>query len=58
MTTYTEKRFFKWYEDEISVSLRAKSGSYGGGSEVFILYTPERISKEQQRDKTSDRDRE
>ena len=35
--TLTEKRFFKWYVDDISVSLRAKSGSYGGGSEVFII---------------------
>ena len=37
MKTFTEKRFFEWHEDEISVSLRAKSGSYGGGSEVFVL---------------------
>ena len=37
--TYTEKRFFKWVEDEVSVSLRACSGSYGGGSEVFIVVT-------------------
>lgn len=29
--TYTEVRFFKWKEDEISVSLRASSASYGGG---------------------------
>ena len=35
--TYTEKRFFKWVEDEVAVSLRACSGSYGGGSEVFIV---------------------
>jgi len=28
--TLTEKRFFKWYVDDIAVSLRAKSGSYGG----------------------------
>ena len=34
---YAEKRFFKWQEDEIAVSLRAKSGSYGGGSEVLIV---------------------
>ena len=34
--TLTEKRFFKWYVDDISVSLRAKSGSMGG-SEVFII---------------------
>lgn len=30
-TTFTEKRFFEWYEDDVSVTLRAKSGSYGGG---------------------------
>lgn len=35
--TYTEKRFFKWYEDEVSVTLRNKSGSYGGGSEVLVV---------------------
>ena len=29
--TYTEKRFFEWHEDEVSVTLRNKSGSYGGG---------------------------
>ena len=28
--TVTEKRFFEWHEDEISVTLRNKSGSYGG----------------------------
>lgn len=35
--TYTEKRFFEWHEDDVSVTLRAKSGSYGGGSEVFVI---------------------
>ena len=35
--TLTEKRFFKWCVDDISVSLRAKSGSYGGGSEVIVI---------------------
>lgn len=35
--TLTEKRFFEWYVDDISVSLRARSGSYGGGSEVLII---------------------
>ena len=39
MTTYTEKRFFEWHEDEVSVTLRNKSGSYGGGSEVLIVQT-------------------
>ena len=37
MKTYAEKRFFKWVEDDVSVSLRASSGSYGGGSEVLVL---------------------
>ena len=37
MKTYTEKRFFEWHEDDVSVTLRAKFGSYGGGSEVFIV---------------------
>ena len=36
-TTLTEKRFFEWHEDEVSVTLRNKSGSYGGGSEVLVI---------------------
>ena len=38
--TYTEKRFFEWHEDDISVTLREKSGSYGGGvgSVCYLLY--------------------
>ena len=39
MKTYTEKRFFEWHEDNVSVTLRNKSGSYGGGSEVFVVET-------------------
>lgn len=31
MKTYAEVRFFKWQEADTSVSLRAKSGSCGGG---------------------------
>lgn len=31
MKTYTEKRFFEYHEDDISVTLREKSGTYGGG---------------------------
>lgn len=31
MTTFSEVRFFKWQDNDKSVSLRAKSGSYGGG---------------------------
>lgn len=37
MKTFTEKRFFEWHEDDISVTLRAKSGSYGGGSETLVI---------------------
>lgn len=29
--TVTEKRFYEWYEDDVSVTLRHRSGSYGGG---------------------------
>lgn len=35
--TLVEKRFFEWHEDEVSVTLRNKSGSYGGGSEVLVI---------------------
>lgn len=40
MTTLTEKRFFEWLEDDVSVTLRNKSGSYGGGqrSSHYLLY--------------------
>lgn len=27
---YVEKRFFEWYEDEVSVTLRSVGASYGG----------------------------
>ena len=37
MKTFTEKRFYQWYQDEVSVTLRSCSGSYGGGSEVLVL---------------------
>ena len=37
MICYAEKRFFEWYEDDQSVSLRASGGSYGGGSEVLVI---------------------
>ncbi|MBQ1294794.1 MAG: hypothetical protein IIY21_12200 [Clostridiales bacterium] len=38
--TLTEKRFFKWEEDDISVTLRECSASYGGGqrSVGHLLY--------------------
>ena len=31
ITTLTEKRFFEWHEDDTAVTIRNKSGSYGGG---------------------------
>ena len=34
-TTLTEKRFFEWHEDEVSVTLRNKGGSYGGGQKCL-----------------------
>lgn len=37
MKTLTKKRFFEWHEDDIAVTLRNHSGSYGGGSEVFVI---------------------
>lgn len=43
MKTLTEKRFFEWHEDDVSVTLRNKSGSYGGGSEVFVIYRSNKI---------------
>ena len=39
MKTLTEKRFFEWHEDEVAVTLRNKGGSYGGGSEVLVIYS-------------------
>lgn len=37
MVTFTEKRFFEWHEDDVSVTLRNRGGSYGGGSEVLAV---------------------
>ena len=35
--TYSEKRFFEWHEDNKSVSIRACSGSYGGGAKSLSV---------------------
>lgn len=35
MKTLTEKRFFEWHEDDVSVTLRAVGGSYGGGARYW-----------------------
>ena len=35
--TLTEKRFFEWHEDDISVTIRNAGASYGGGSEVLVI---------------------
>lgn len=44
-TTLTEKRFFEWHEDDVSVTLRNKGGSYGGGSEVLIVCSTQQLSE-------------
>lgn len=46
MKTYTEKRFYEWYEDEVAVTIRFQSGSYGGGSEVLVVYESENIQSD------------
>lgn len=33
--TLTEKRFFEWHEDDLSVTLRNKGGSYGGAAKCL-----------------------
>lgn len=33
---YAEKRFFEWHEDDLSVTLRNKSGSYGGAAKSSL----------------------
>ena len=40
MKTLTEKRFFEWHEDDVSVTLRNKSGSYGGGLRFWLFTVP------------------
>ena len=37
MITYTEKKFFDWVADDVSVTLRNCGGSYGGGSETLVI---------------------
>lgn len=37
MKAMTEKRFFEWHEDDVSVTLRNRGGSYGHGSEVLVI---------------------
>ena len=32
----TEKRFFEWHEDDVSVTLRNKGGSYGGDQKCLL----------------------
>ena len=39
MKTLTEKRFFEWHEDDVSVTLRNRGGSYGGERGTrYLLY--------------------
>ena len=35
--TVTEKRFGEYHIDDLAVSLRAKSATCGGGSEVLVI---------------------
>lgn len=41
MKTVTEKRFGEYHEDDVSVTIRAMSGSYGGGERgaCHLLYS-------------------
>lgn len=48
--TFTEKRFFQWYRDDVSVCQRARGGSYGGGSEVLIVCQIEEETQDEERD--------
>ena len=41
----TEKRFFEWHEDDVSVTLRNSGGSYGGGSEVLVICSTRKPSE-------------
>lgn len=41
--TLTEKRFFEWHEDDKSVTLRERGGSYGGGSETLVLIYTDKV---------------
>lgn len=34
---YAEKRFFEWHEDDKSVTIRNKSGSYGGAASALYV---------------------
>lgn len=40
MKTLTEKRFFEWHEDDVSVTLRNKGGSYGGAARFSLFALP------------------
>lgn len=55
MKTLTEKRFFEWHEDEVAVTLRNKGGSYGGGSEVLVIYSTKTQSEHCAKTITRDR---
>lgn len=39
-TTLTEKRFFEWHEDDVAVTLRGSSGSYGGAARFSLSALP------------------
>lgn len=51
MITVTEKRFGEYHKDDKSVSLRNRSGTCGGGSEVLVVVEPvERYKRETTRE--------
>lgn len=45
MNTYTEKRYFDYHEDDVALTLRSRSGSYGGGGEVLVVSSFNQISQ-------------
>ena len=49
-TTLTEKRFFEWHEDDVSVTLRNRGGSYGGVRSVNHLHYSQTVGALQARD--------
>lgn len=30
--TFTEKRYYEWHKDDVSITLREKSATYGGAA--------------------------
>ena len=47
--TLTEKSFFEWHEDDVSVTLRNKGGSYGGERSACGMHGKARTRKDDAR---------